>query len=226
MAQTHRIDLLQNNSSCAAPRFPPTYPVFLSGKVTRDIFLADVEELNAIIKKATAITRFKPVGFLICAIAFPTAFWAIFTQNIGAAIGIAFVFFFIGFFTILGLSYAHARQLQKAMGTDVPAAINRMAPTTYERHGVGLSMETYQTQSMYFYREGVGGRSQQQTITHYTLVVTDGERVMDGQVIGQAPPVQVVVVGALAPPAPSGFCTQCGAAVGSGNFCGSCGAAK
>ena len=216
------------------------------------MFLGDVEELNLIIKKATAVTRFAPVGFVICAAAFPIAFLAIYNGNIGAEIGIAFLIFFIGFAIFGGLSFANAWQLQKAMGTDMPAAINRLAPLHYERHGVGLSLETYQTQSSY-YSSGVGGvgghahanahahatgthahagtRGRRggyhtQTITHYTLVVTDGERVMDGQVIGQAPPVQVVVVGASAPPAPSGFCTQCGAAVGSGNFCGSCGAAK
>ena len=44
MAQVQRIDLLQNNFACATAKFPATYPVFLSGKVTRDVFFADVEE--------------------------------------------------------------------------------------------------------------------------------------------------------------------------------------
>ena len=39
MAQVQRIDLLQNNFACATAKFPATYPVFLSGKVTRDAFL-------------------------------------------------------------------------------------------------------------------------------------------------------------------------------------------
>ena len=55
MAQVQRIDLLQNNFACATAKFPATYPVFLSGKVTRDVFFADVEELNKIISTATAI---------------------------------------------------------------------------------------------------------------------------------------------------------------------------
>ena len=46
MAQVQRIDLLQNNFACATAKFPATYPVFLSGKVTRDAFFADVEELT------------------------------------------------------------------------------------------------------------------------------------------------------------------------------------
>ena len=36
MAQVQRIDLLQNNFACATAKFPATYPVFLSGKVTRE----------------------------------------------------------------------------------------------------------------------------------------------------------------------------------------------
>ena len=65
------------------------------------------------------------------------------------------------------------------------------------------------------------------TRTHYSLVVRDGEPVATGQVLGVAPPVNAVVVGASAPPAPSGFCTQCGAPMASdARFCGSCGAAK
>ena len=114
------------------------------------MFLGDVEELNLIIKKATAVTRFAPVGFVICAAAFPIAFLAIYNGNIGAEIGIAFLIFFIGFAIFGGLSFANAWQLQKAMGTDMPAAINRLAPLHYERHGVGLSLETYQTQSSYY----------------------------------------------------------------------------
>ena len=109
MAQVQRIDLLQNNFACATAKFPATYPVFLSGKVTRDAFFADVEELNKIISTATA---------------------------------------------------------------------------------------------------------------------RDGEPVATGQVLGVAPPVNAVV-GASAPPAPSGFCTQCGAPMKSdARFCGSCGAAR
>ena len=68
------------------------------------------------------------------------------------------------------------------------------------------------------------------TRTHYSLVVTDGEPVATGQVLGVAPPVNAVIVGAKgasAPPAPSGFCTQCGAPMKSdARFCGSCGAAR
>ena len=129
MAQVQRIDLLQNNFACATAKFPATYPVFLSGKVTRDVFFADVEALNKIITD-TAIGR---------------------------------------------------------------------------RHG------GYHTR----------------TRTHYSLVVRDGEPVATGQVLGVAPPVNAVVVGASAPPAPSGFCTQCGAPMASdARFCGSCGAAR
>ena len=63
--------------------------------------------------------------------------------------------------------------------------------------------------------------------THYSLVVRDGEPVATGQVLGVAPPVNAVAVGASAPPAPSGFCTQCGAPMASdARFCGSCGAAR
>ena len=96
----------------------------MSGKVTRDAFFADVEELNKIISTATAITRFYPVGFLICAIAFPISFFAIFTGHIaGAAIGVAFLIFFVGF-AIMGVGGClNALQLSKAMSTDVPAAI-------------------------------------------------------------------------------------------------------
>ena len=65
MAQVQRIDLLQNNFACATAKFPATYPVFLSGKVTRDVFFADVEELNKIISTATAITRFYPVNAVV-----------------------------------------------------------------------------------------------------------------------------------------------------------------
>ena len=62
--------------------------------------------------------------------------------------------------------------------------------------------------------------------THYSLVVRDGEPVATGQVLGVAPPVNAVV-GASAPPAPSGFCTQCGAPMASdARFCGACGAAR
>ena len=67
------------------------------------------------------------------------------------------------------------------------------------------------------------------TRTHYSLVVRDGEPVATGQVLGVAPPVNAVVgaKGASAPPAPSGFCTQCGAPMASdARFCGSCGAAR
>ena len=65
------------------------------------------------------------------------------------------------------------------------------------------------------------------TRTHYSLVVRDGEPVATGQVLGVAPPVNAIVVGASAPPAPSGFCTQCGAPMKSdARFCGSCGAAR
>ena len=42
------------------------------------------------------------------------------------------------------------------MSTDVPAAINRMSPN-YERHGVGLTLESYQTYSTY-YDSGRQGR--------------------------------------------------------------------
>ena len=124
MAQVQRIDLMQNNFACATAKFPATYPAFLSGKVTRDVFFADVEELNKIISTATAITRFYPVGFLICAISFPISFFAIFTGHIaGAAIGVAFLIFFVGF-AITGIGgCANARQLSTAMSTDVPAAI-------------------------------------------------------------------------------------------------------
>ena len=233
MAQVQRIDLMQNNFACAIAKFPATYPVFLSGKVTRDAFFADVEELNKIIATATAITRFYPVGFLICAIAFPISFFAIFTGHIaGAAIGVAFLIFFVGF-AITGVGGClNARQLSKAMSTDVPAAINRISPN-YERHGVGLTLESYQTYSTY-YDSGVGTGAATDTAigrrgvtrTHYSLVVRDGEPVATGQVLGVAPPVNAVV-GASAPPAPSGFCTQCGAPMKSdARFCGSCGAAR
>ena len=63
----------------------------------------------------------------------------------------------------------------------------------------------------------------------WTMVVSDGEPVATGQVLGVAPPVNAVVgaKGASAPPAPSGFCTQCGAPMASdARFCGSCGAAR
>ena len=69
------------------------------------------------------------------------------------------------------------------------------------------------------------------TRTHYSLVVRDGEPVATGQVLGVAPPVNAVVVadakGASAPPAPSGFCTQCGAPMKpDARFCSACGAAR
>ena len=108
-----------------------------------------------------------------------------------------------------------------------------MSPN-YERHGVGLTLESYQTYSTY-YDSGVGtgvgtdtaiGHRRTRTRTHYSLVVRDGEPVATGQVLGVAPPVNAVV-GASAPPAPSGFCTQCGAPMKSdARFCGSCGAAR
>jgi hypothetical protein len=112
-----------------------------------------------------------------------------------------------------------------------------MSPN-YERHGVGLTLESYQTYSTY-YDSGVGtgvgtdtaigrrhGGYHTRTRTHYSLVVRDGEPVATGQVLGVAPPVNAVV-GASAPPAPSGFCTQCGAPMKSdARFCGSCGAAR
>ena len=112
------------------------------------------------------------------------------------------------------------------------AAINRISPN-YERHGVGLTLESYQTYSTY-YDSGVGTGAATDTAigrrgvtrTHYSLVVRDGEPVATGQVLGVAPPVNAVV-GASAPPAPSGFCTQCGAPMKSdARFCGSCGAAR
>ena len=145
---------------------------------------------------------------------------------------LAFLIFFVGF-AITGIGgCANARQLSKAMSTDVPAAINRISPN-YERHGVGLTLESYQTYSTY-YDSGVGTGAATDTAigrrgvtrTHYSLVVRDGEPVATGQVLGVAPPVNAVV-GASAPPAPSGFCTQCGAPMKSdARFCGSCGAAR
>mmetsp|Transcript_20210 Transcript_20210/g.62283 ORF Transcript_20210/g.62283 Transcript_20210/m.62283 type:complete len:232 (+) Transcript_20210:198-893(+) len=228
---THKLDYIAGG--VAAPgRFVNTFPSFLEGRVSRQAFDADIEDINGIIADETKITRYHQLFFALPIIGLVLSIVGGFaTSGVGISplVIVGIIIFLVG---AVGMSVgysAHRARINKLMGTLIPAKLNEMAP----RYGVTFNVEQDRIVSHW----GGGGlgndnfHSRNNTSVTYTYKIAITDEV-SGRVVGVGPPptapqtVTVTAAPVAAPPAGSKFCTNCGAAVAPGaRFCGSCGAA-